>query len=236
MKVILKYTTVAMSIVLIGCSKPSNPYDTAMTVMIDETDKLPVYPTSQALLAPIKLADNPWQGLQITLVGITDKDVNTIKTISLPKEDRLTGNVTIRQGKVRRFVADLQADLAHFDSTRNYPHPIIFRAIAQQATVLASSPSSNRLLIIFSNLRENSEANFYNPQTLALLQRNPDVIEKQLEANSPLPSLGGTQVWFLFAPASYHQNNIYMPIARFYEGVYKAHHAEVHIETQFTLP
>lgn len=225
-----------MSITFIACNKPSNPYDTAMTVMIDETDQLPVYPSAQTLLSPFKLTDNPWQGLQIRLVGITDKDVNTIKTISLPKEDRLTGNVTIRQAKVRRFVADLQTDLAHFDSTRNYSHSIIFRAIAQQATLLANSPSSRRYLIIFSNLRENSEVNFYNPQTLALLQRNPDVIEKQLEANSPLPSLGGTQVWFLFAPASYHQNNIYMPIARFYESVYKAHHAEVHIETQFTFP
>jgi hypothetical protein len=235
MKTTILYILIAMSIVFITCNKSSNPYDTAMTVMIDETDQLLVYPTPQTLLSPFKLAENPWQGLQIRLVGITDKDVNTIKIISLPKEERLTGNVTIRQAKVRRFIVDLQTDLTHFDSTRNYPHSIIFRAIAQQATQLANCPSSKRYLIIFSNLRENSEVNFYNPQTLALLQRNPDVIEKQLETDSPIPSLGGTQVWFLFAPASYHQNNIYMPIARFYESVYEAHHAEVHIETQFTL-
>lgn len=225
-----------MSIVFISCKKPSNSFDTAMTVMIDETDSLPVYPTSQALLAPFKLADNPWQGLQITLIGITDKDVNAAKVLSLPKEDRLTGSISVRRAKVQRFIRELQADLIRFDSTRSYSHSIIFRAIAHQATVLAERSFSNRYLLIYSNLRENSEVNFYNPQTLALLRQNSEIIEKQLEENSPLPSLNGIQVWFLFSPPTYHQNNVYMPIARFYESVYKARQAEVHVETQFSLP
>ncbi|QEM12977.1 hypothetical protein [Mucilaginibacter rubeus] len=236
MKTILLRITIAMSIVFIGCKKPSNPYDTTMTVMIDETDSLPVYPTSQALLAPFKLAENPWQGLQITLVGITDKDVNATQIVSLPKEDRLTGNIAIRREKVKRFSSELQAELIRFDSTRSYSHSIIFRAIAHQATLLAERSFSNRYLLIYSNLRENSEVNFYNPQTLALLQQHSEIIEKQLAANSPLPLLNGVQVWFLFAPPTYHQNNVYMPIARFYEHVYKARQAEVHVETQFILP
>ncbi|QTE35865.1 hypothetical protein J3L18_22335 [Mucilaginibacter gossypii] len=237
MKAISLYITVTLSIVLIGCKKPSNRYDTAMTVMIDETDQLPVYPTSQTLLAPFKLADNPWQqGLQITLVGITDKDVNTAKVVSLPKEDRLTGNITVRRAKVQRFVTDVQANLSQFDSTRNYPHSIIFRAIEHQATILAKRSSRHRYLLVYSNLRENSEVNFYNPQTLAVLQQHPDLIKKQFETNSPLPSLKGIQIWFLFAPKSYRENNLYIPIARFYEQVYKAHDADVHIETQFSLP
>lgn len=225
-----------MSIVLIACKKPSGPYDAAMTVMIDETDKLPVYPTSQTLLAPFKLTDNPWQGLQITLVGITDKDVNATKIMSLPKEDRLTSSITIRRVKVQRFISELQDNLARFDSTKNYPHSIIFRAIAHQATVLAKSTSSHRYLLVYSNLCENSEVNFYNPQTLSSLQQHPEVIEKQLRTFSPLPSLNGIQVWFLFAPPTYQQNNVYMPIARFYESVYKERQAEVHVETQFILP
>jgi len=226
----------AMSIVFSACNKSSNPYDTAMIVMVDETDPLPVYPTAQTLLAPFTLGENPWQGLQIKLVGITDKDINATETISLPKEDRLTGNITIRLAKVQRFSNELQSRIAVFDSIRTFPHSIIFRSIATQAASLANIPANSHYLLIYSNLIENSEVNFYNPKTLSLLARNPTMVEKQLEATAPLPNLKGLQLWLLYAPANYHQNNVYMPIARFYESVYKAHHADVHIANQFTLP
>jgi len=236
MRVILIYVVMAISTVLIACNKSSYPYDTAIVAMLDETDKMPTYPTAQSLLSPFKLADDPWQGgIQIKLVGITDKDVNTTLTVSLEKEDRLTGNLTIRRAKVQRFISDLQNGINAF-TTRNCGHSIIFRTIAGQAAQLADNPAHNRFLVVYSDLIENSEISFYNPQTLALLQKSPGMIEKQLEATDPLPSLTGIHVWFLFAPNSYKQNNVYMPIARFYESVYKAHHADVHIATQFSLP
>jgi len=231
----LVFYLLAMGIVLIACKKPSNPYDTAITVMVDETDTLPVYPTTQTLLSPFKLSDDPWQGMQISLVGIADKDVNAIITVSLEKEDRLTGNLTIRRAKVQRFITELQNAVATF-RPHKCPRSIIFRAVAEQATQLANSAANKRYLLVFSDLLENSEVSFYNPQTLALLKNSPATMEKQLQCNIRIPSLNGMQVWFLFAPSSYSQNNVYMPIARFYESIYRAHNADVHVATQFSMP
>lgn len=230
------YALIAMSTLFIACTKPSNPFDTVVTVMVDETDSLPNYPTAKSLLAPFKLTEYPWQGIQIKVTAITDKDVNNTETVSLEKADRLTGNITIRRAKIERFAEQLQAQLATFDSTRNFPHSIIFRSIARQAALLATVNAPRRYVLVYSNLLENSEVNFYNPQTLALLESEPALIEKQLVADAPLTPLNGVDISFLYAPASYHQNNIYMPIVRFYEHVYKAHRAQVHVGTQFTLP
>jgi hypothetical protein len=231
----LLFYSLAMGIVLMACNKPSNPYDTAMTVMVDETDTLPTYPTAQTLVSPFKLLDDPWQGIQISLMGIADKDVNAVITVSLEKEDRLTGNLTIRRAKVQRFITDLQNAVATFRAHK-CPRSIIFRAIAEQASHLVNNAAHNRYLIVFSDLLENSEVSFYNPQTIALLKKSPATMEKQLEVNIQIPSLNGMQVWFLFAPSSYSQNSVYMPIARFYESVYRAHNAEVHVANQFDQP
>jgi len=234
MKTTAIYFAIAMSLLLIDCNKDEPLYDTEATVMVDDTDPLPVYPTAKAILTSFKLKENPWQGIEIKLVAITSNDINDTKYISLEKESKLTGNNIVRRAKVQRFTEQLQSYLTSLDSVRHLPHSIIYRSIAKEAVLLTRSKIKTKLLIVYSDLLENSEISFYNPQTFGLLQKDPALVEKQLEAYQPLPSLDGVQVWFLYAPNSYHQNNVFMPIARFYESVYIAHHATVHIANQFS--
>ncbi|TWI96807.1 hypothetical protein JN11_03920 [Mucilaginibacter frigoritolerans] len=229
----IKYAVLAMSITLSACNKPKAVYDTTMTVLVDQTDRLPVYPTVDMLLAPFNLDQNPAQGIEIKLCAISDKDVNKTETVSLPKEDVWQGNPIIRHARIEQFKEELQKHLSSLDSIRTFQHSIIFRNIAEQATLLSKRDVQRRILLIFSNLMENSEVRFYNPQTLVLLEKSPSLIEKQLESTAPLPDLAGEQVWFLYAPYSYRQNYAYMRVAHFYENIYRAHNTTVHIETQF---
>jgi len=236
MKTILTYALLALSMALGACNEQPSPFDTALTIMVDETDTLPVYPSVTTLLTPFKLKEQPWQSLEITALGIEDKDITTAETITLPKENPITGNPIIRQARLARFAALLQGRLAAIDSVRSRPRSIVFRAVAQQAALLANRTAAHRYLLVYSDLMEHSNVNFYDPNTRSLLQTNPAIIEKQMEAEQQLPDLPGVQMWFVYKPKTYRENNLYMRIARFYERVYTAHHATVHIATTFELP
>lgn len=230
MKPIL-YTILAMCLLTTACNNEST--NTEVTLMFDQTDRQHVHPSAEAILAPFKLNVNPWQGLQITIVPISDKDVNTVDIVSLPSENRLTGNITIRRVNIRRFAQHLRQSIASLDSVHTLPRSIIFRAIEKQAESLAKRPAARHVILVYSDLMENSELSFYDRQTLGLLQSAPSLIEKQLMANAVISNLSGVELWLLYDPQGYRQNNIYMSIARFYERIYKMHGAQVHIEDQF---
>jgi hypothetical protein len=227
------YFAVLALIVLNACNERSEPYNTDVTTMIDLTDSLTVYPTAKDLLAPFSLNTNLWQSIRITVVAIADKDINKTEVVSLEPGDKLTGNKMLRRAKINRFISNLQTALQSFKVVHALPRSIIFRSIATQAIALHASASTHKVLLIFSDLLENSEVDFYDAQTRLALQTHPAVIEKQLSLNTSLSMLNGLSVWFLYVPANYHINSVYMPIARFYEHAYKAHHAEVHIAQQF---
>src|ERR1700761_3239990 len=91
MKAIQLLAVIALNIVFSACNERQEvPYDTAIITMIDETDELPTYPTAQVILAPFHLKDNPWQGISIKVVAVTDRDVNRAETVALSKENQYT--------------------------------------------------------------------------------------------------------------------------------------------------
>jgi hypothetical protein len=229
------YPLVTICLLLAACNNRSIEYDTVAVAMIDQTDRRNVEPTAKSLLAPFKLQEDAWQGLEIKLVAITDKDINRTVTVSLPRQDRLTGNTTIRRAKVAHFIEQMRQALISFHNVHSMPRSVIFRAIAKRATELKHEQAKHTLLLVYSDLMEHSNVSFYNQRSFALLETNPLSVERQL-VDRPFTDLSGVNVWLLYAPKTYEENNLYMAAAHFYEHIYTAHHALVHIENQLILP
>ncbi len=220
---------------LTACEQQNVDNDTVMCLMVDQTDPLTVKPEASTLLAPFRLKENPWQGITIKIVNVAATDVHRTETVSLPSENEYTGNLTVRTANIARFKDKLQRCLASFDCIHSCPRSIIFRSVQQEATLLARSTAPRRLLVLYSDLRENSNVNFYNPETLELVRRNPALVAKKLTENKGMPDLSGIHVYLLYSPASYKQNEVYMPIAHMYEQTYTARHAHVYIQSQFSM-
>ena len=89
--------------------------------------------------------------------------------------------------------------------------------------------------MVYSDLMENDEISFYDPKILALLHIHPDTIRQRLEKGVSLHSLAGIDVWLLYDPASFKENNNYMAIANMYKQMLEAKGAKVHIEKTFNL-
>lgn len=234
MKTARYYLLLIVSVMCGACITQQPALDADMTIVIDQTDPMVLYPTAEAVTAPLGLNRNPWQGVRVAVTYISDKDINQTSMVTLGRESAWSGNLAIRKAKVQHFIRQLHHCLTGMKSANFCQHSIIYRTIARQVNMLAVSPASAKFLLVYSNLYENDEVNFYDPQTFELIRNSPQSIQKRLEAATPIAALRGLQVWLLFNPASYKENNNYMVLAGFYQRLLQAHGATVHIENQFT--
>jgi len=236
MKTTIRYLLLFIGCLCCSCNSQPNNFDTEMAIVFDETDSLTTqYPTAEAITAPLELRDDPWQGIRIVLTYISDKDVNNSTVVSLPSENAWTGNSAIRRAQVHAFTAQLQRALTAMKPKGTCAHSIVFRTIAAQANRLTQSQVSHKLLLVYSDLNENSDVTFYNKHVLDTLRTRPKIIEERLNRSAPLTALNGVGVWFLYTPSTYTANNTYMTIANFYKHIFEQHGATIHISNKFQI-
>lgn len=206
--------------------------DSCNVIMIDTTDPLLVYPDIDQMEHVLKLEDNLWQGVEVHVGTINDRDVNSIHSMILPKENRITGNIQERQNRVGFFQLDLVDALAKC-RPQNPPylnHSIIYRTLVEQLNMLAKSTAKNKNLVVYSNLYENSDlANFYDPKTFKILQNTPGKILGKFMDAEVLYSLDGINVWLVYQPIDYQDNLHYMEVSKLYRDLFSAEGATVHI-------
>jgi len=205
-----------------------------IAVIVDKTDRMTAYPNANEIISQLGLQDNPWQGVRITATYISDRDINDVSVVTLESENEWSGNKMIRKAKIEHFTKELQQCLTGMKYNGTCPYSIVYRTIARQANRLAASTANRKLLLVYSDLYENDTAlNFYDPRVINRLQTNPRSITAQLEATVPLKPLSGLQLWLLYNPASFSQNNRYMTVATFYQQLFSVHGAITHISNKF---
>jgi len=235
MKTTLKYIPLFIALLpCAGCATTKEPFDTDIAVIVDKTDRMTAYPTADEIVSQLGLKENPWQGVRITATYISDRDINDMAVVTLEAESEWSGNVIVRKAKVQRFIKQLQRCLTEMHYNGTCPYSIIYRTIARQANRLAASKAKRKLLLVYSDLYENdADLNFYDAKVMHRLQKNPQSVITQLEASAPLKPLKGLQLWLIYNPASFKQNNDYMAIAGFHQHLFTAHGAAVHIANKF---
>lgn len=221
-----------LAVTSISCTNQTTYYDTEISVLIDRTDKLSVYPTAERILALAELTDNTWQGVKIRVSYISDKDINEETIFAIPQQNRLLYGTKKREAEVARFVKTLSAFFTSIDTTSTYTHSIIYRSVAKHANILSTSPARKKHLLVYSNMMENSEVwNFYDPATLTVIRENPEAICQVIERSAPLGTLSGVDIWLLHTPATYEENTTYMSVARLWVALFEQKSARVHIQS-----
>jgi hypothetical protein len=235
MKTITKYLLVAAASLFASCAVHHSDIDTDLVIVLDRTDKLSLYPTAEAITSQLGLPNNPWQGIRIRVTYISDKDLNQTTVVELAKENEWTGNKEIRAATIAHFKIQLVKCFAAMRPIATLPRSIIYRAVIKQANNLAASTAQNKYLLVYSNLVENSEVSFYDRRTVDALRRYPSIIQKQLDKDASIATLRGVNIWLLYDPVSYADNNNYMFITAFYQHVFEARKATVKVANQFLV-
>lgn len=217
-----------LSLLFLACSNTQNN-DTLICILVDTTDPFSFQLNKIDVVSLSGLDENPWQSVTIEFSTLSNIDINPIHSVTIPSENSWVGNKQMRIHKLEKFKNEVQIALQNLTPDTSLDHSIIYRIMATKLNDLAKYKTANRNLIILSDLMENSQISFYDKTTFALLTSNPKELETRLQKECKLDNLGGLQVWFLFKPNGYEQNNTYMTVANFYKHLFESKGALVHI-------
>ena len=203
--------------------------DKDIIIAIDYTDSLLLYPKTDDVLKLTGLDNNPWQGIKLEITGISDKDMNQAKSFYLPSQMRLTGNKQQRAAQVEKFSKEIGLYLNQVRYTKELNHSIIYRSLAQCLNKLTLDKSKQKQLIVYSNLMENSDVNFYDTATFHQIQSDYLKVKHRIEIGSSLQNVAGIQTWLLYNPTSFEDNATFRITSNFFKQILEEKGVKVQI-------
>ena len=182
MKIIITIISIILIIVvrtiIITCNTENNNLN-EVVVIRDITDKLLSQPKSDDIVRLFDLSNSQWNGARFRFVDITDVSYNHTSEVSINAENQWMGNEFDRARKVKNFYAELSRILNDISKeTIGKNNSSIYFPIAKELNKLSQSKSSKKILLIYSDLMENTgEMSFYDNAKFNLLKTNPEIIK-----------------------------------------------------------
>lgn len=212
--------------------RETDTVQTETVVLIDDTDALASSPDPMHITEGYGVSRDMWQGIRVTVAFLSDRDFTAVRTATLPRESRLLGSRPMRQAKVRRFAGDLEKAMESGPAASR-PRSILYRTLAGHLNALSGSRAPTRHAIVYSDLMENSRVSFYDGKTLEVMATAPEEVQALLEKDVRLKGLSGVEVWLVFEPKSYEQNDTYLLVSGFYRTLLESKGATVHVSQSF---
>lgn len=215
-----------------SCTEPSKPETTEVVVRFDVTEPHQPVPEAENILKFYGLDTDPSRGAIFRFSFISDVQLNEETVFLLPAsaQNALT-NQFDREREIEQFISDVTAFLDSLDmDTVGREQSALYVPIAKAANALATSSSDRRVLLLFSDLLENTARfSFYQKQTLALMQTDSAQVEAMLEVEEHLDQLSGVEVYILYQPRDIADDASFAVVSRFYRGLFSSKGAAVNI-------
>jgi len=204
---------------------------TDITVMRDITDVQISQPKIEDISGLLNLNNSKWDGANFRFVDITDVSYNHISETKILPENQWMGNELDRDKKVKQFYTGISQILTVADTEKvGKANSAIYKLIASELNRLSQSTSQKRILLIYSDLTENTdEFSLYKKNNIDLIKTNPESVQKQFEAQAPLKNLKGINVYLVYQPTNQEADEQYKLIAGFYQKFLESKGATVEI-------
>ena len=206
------------------------PRQTAVVVLRDVTDSFAAHPNAGELLALFDLRGaQPWSGARLRVSSITDVSHNRVSEARLDPANKWLSNELERGRHIERFEADVVRIVDNSGAVgTGKNHSSVFYAVAQQLTYLSGSGADAGILIVYSDLMENTpELSFYDTRVLAALRERPDEVVRAWEGRLGPATLAGIDVYLIHQPASAADDAAYQTVSGFYRQLLEGKGARV---------
>jgi hypothetical protein len=226
------FVLIVTVIVLGACANMNRRTSTEYSVLRDLTDSTKAMPDEDVLLTDLGIDTNIWNGINFNFFNISDVSYTPHWRISLGTGgDRLASSEFTRKREIVAFKAKLTAllDSARSDTTGR-EHSSIYLPMAEELTRLANSNADRRVLIVYSDLMENTSGlSFYNYKTFAQIDSGPDKIKSKFLAKAKLPDLTGVEIRFIYEPKNAKADNDFRRVSNFFRRMFEEQGAKVSI-------
>jgi len=234
------YIIFFLAVFFISCMKSDISKETSLrsvSILIDVTDKQPIYPTEQNMLTLLHCTKNPDADIRFRLGAITDRQLTSDYTVHL-----LSALVTEResnedgQHRNRCIVAFYDSVRAiyntffkAFDTTQKEEYSEIFRSICAQITWLQATGSKEQVLCAYTDLFEKSS--ICNAYIQAKESDIPSLLQKFNEAHLLPEHLPGLTVLFVYTSSNRISSARYSTMFEVYKRLLTSRGGRVLIET-----
>jgi hypothetical protein len=229
------FTVIGMAIFFIACTH--QPLTTTEVVILkDVTDKSLSQPNANEVLS-LYGQEKASSGRIFRFSYISDVSYNKTLEAKLEAESEWSSNEFERKNKIKQFqntVADMLTDSIKETPGKNYSS--IYIPIANNLYILSQSKSTKRVLIVFSDLMENTaNLSFYRQKDFSLLKSKPEQIQKQFESQATVSSLTGIEIYFVYQPSDPISDERFQAVSKFYKKLLEDKGAKVTISANLNI-
>lgn len=221
----------------IACNTESKKSSTEVSLLGDITEAQTARPEANDVLALFDLPSGKWNGAEFRFKYITDVRYTEQTKITLKEgESRLLSNSYARDKEVALFEDSISGffDSLRFDTTGK-PFSSVYAPIAEEANRLSGSTASRRLLIVYSDLMENTpELSFYDKKAQEGLKNTPEAISEALLQKVPLNRLDGIEIVFVYQPNNAADDRLFQTTAGLFKKLFTEAGATVSIVANLT--
>lgn len=140
----------------------------------------------------------------------------------------LSNTVTRRDDTARYFKNVNEGFLSFSKSHSTKTSSIIFKVIVEELNRLADIKSDEKVALIYSDLKENSElADFYSKSTLRKIEDSTEVMVEQFITRYPIKNLNGITVYLNYIPKDNSDSEVFEIISKFYTTLLTSYNAKV---------
>lgn len=208
------------------------PPTTEVVLLRDVTESFIAQPDASEVIRLYNLSgDNRWNGAEFSFSAVTDVSYNPSAVIKIDAANEWLSNELERAKDTKQFQEELTEILANAkkDTIGRWNSSIYF-PIAERVIHLSQSKAKKRILLVYSDLMENTNGvSFYNSKEFSLMKSDPDLLRNSLEKIQPLPSLNGIEVYLIYQPRSAKEDSEYRVVSDFYRNMLQSKGARVHV-------
>jgi len=233
MKTTLTTILIITGIILFtGCVQLSNSHSAIdASIIWDITDSMMVTPKLSEITSLYGLDKDIWNGGKFRLLNVTDVSINKIYEASIESENMWLGNKFKRNEKLKKFYSEIDGIISGALKQKiGKDNTSLYIPIAKELNRLSQSTANKKLLLVYSDLMQNTDdMSFYKNETLSLLRTNPDSVKKYFESQLKLKNLSGIKIYLVFQPQNMKQDEVYKIVSNFYKAMLESKGAEVEI-------
>jgi hypothetical protein len=234
-----------ITLILSNCTKnkvPQSDMSTSIYTVADITDRHLLQPEAIPILSLYNFNEYPDQSGVFAETYFSDKLLNPIYKC-LIAEGKITeinnsnNDRHYREHLIRTFYDSVTITIGHIKNicdTSTELNTECFSTISRQLAFLIKEKSEKKILLVYSNLFENTETfSCYRKECLKLLESYPDSVASLLNHTHPLPSsLKGIRVYFIYKPISRQDDALYAHINAIYIKLLEQRQAQVFTQAQ----
>jgi hypothetical protein len=215
----MKPITVFLMVFLLSCNGIHAPkLITSVYLLVDQTGDALALPSAESIYKLYDLRKRTERGAIFTLQSISDLEYAPSVTFSLDPQPFLLQNVGRRKKDINDFLSKISLSIAQVSlQPVGKSRSQIYAPLIQTLNTISAQDVDEKIVLVMSDLEENSSFSVYDNADLKLLLDNPDAVTKRLSQYGALGDMHNISVQFSYNASDYKDSQRYSLMASYFK-------------------